>query len=137
VQDPVSGAWTDLVGNVLNFQPRADGLTPTSLKVRLATVNDTQREAAGSVSLTATVVSGVTANATAGAVNTVLDNDLEGTVRESGLAGINEPPGSTVGGPRGLDGAAVFQQREKIGEHLAWLVCHGRHTPRRDSACIC
>ena len=98
VQDPVSGAWTDLVGNVLNFQPRADGLTPTSLKVRLATVNDTQREAAGSVSLTATVVSGVTANATAGAVNTVLDNDLEGTVRESGLAGISDPTGSSVVG---------------------------------------
>lgn len=98
VQDPVSGAWRDLTGNVLDFLPQADGLTPTSLKVRLATVNDAQREAAGSVSLTATVVSGVTANATAGAVNTVLDNDFEGTVRESGLAGISDPTGSSVVG---------------------------------------
>ena len=81
--DPVTGQETDLPGNVLTFQPGQ-----TSLKVRVVTVNDSGVEPSETLALDAQVIAGQTANASASAQDTVLDNDAEGRVLELSLIHI-------------------------------------------------
>lgn len=91
--DPLTQQWQALVDGRLTFAPGQ-----TSLQVRVATVNDAAVEGAERLALSATVVSGVTANASASAQNTVLDNDFEARVFESGLAGRTDPAPAKVFG---------------------------------------
>ncbi len=89
----VTQQWQALTDGRLTFAPGQ-----TSLQVRTATVNDAAVEGAEHLALTATVVSGVTANTSASAQNTVLDNDFEARVFESGLAGRTDPAPAKVFG---------------------------------------
>ncbi len=91
--NPLTQQWQALVDGRLTFAPGQ-----TSLQVRVATVNDAAVEGAERLALSATVVSGVTANASASAQNTVLDNDFEARVFESGLAGRTDPAPAKVFG---------------------------------------
>lgn len=91
--DPVTQAWKALSGDTLTFAPGQQ-----SFRVRVATVNDTAVEGAESLALKADVLSGVTANASASGQNTLLDNDFEARVFESGLAGRTDPAPARVFG---------------------------------------
>lgn len=91
--NPVTQQWQALTDGRLTFAPGQ-----TSLQVRTATVNDVAVEGAEQLALAATVVSGVTANTSASAQNTVLDNDFEARVFESGLAGRTDPAPARVSG---------------------------------------
>lgn len=91
--NPLTQQWQALVDGRLTFAPGQ-----TSLQVRVATVNDAAVEGAERLALSATVVSGVTANTSASAQNLINDNDFEGRLFESGLAGRTDPTPPRVSG---------------------------------------
>ena len=101
--DTATQSWRPLAGDTLTFAPGQQ-----SVRVRALTVNDTAAEGAESLALKADVVSGVTANASASGQNTLLDNDFEARVFESGLAGRTDPAPASVSGSLVLqDGSAL------------------------------
>lgn len=102
--DPVAQTWLPLTADTLTFAPGQQ-----SVRVRVATVNDTSAEGAESLALKADVISGVTANSSASGQNALLDNDFEARVFESGLAGRTDPAPASVSGSLTLqDGSGVL-----------------------------
>ncbi|MBT9609226.1 MAG: type I secretion C-terminal target domain-containing protein [Aquabacterium sp.] len=98
VLNPTTGQWEPLSG-ALVFQPGT-----TSLQVRVPTLNDGAVEGTEIVGLQATAT-GDTVPGGAGpltAAVTVRDNDAEGTVYESSLAGITTPTPAIFKGSLGV-----------------------------------
>lgn len=98
VLNPTTGQWELLTG-ALVFQPGT-----TSLQVRVPTLNDGLVEGTEIVGLQATA-SGDTAPGGAGPLTAsvaVLDNDAEGTVYESSLAGVTIPTPAIFKGSLGV-----------------------------------
>ena len=99
----VTQQWLPLTDGLLTFAPGQ-----TAIQVRVPTVNDSPAEGAETLLLQASVVSGVTANTSASAQNTLLDNDFEARVFESGLAGRTDPaPARVSGSLSSLDDAGL------------------------------
>lgn len=101
VLNPRTGQWELLTGSLV-FAPG-----DTVLQVRVPTVNDGLVEGNEIVALQAQVDSGIVVGGTGPftAEVTVRDNDAEGTVFESGLAGRSDPSPSTVSGSLGMTDA--------------------------------
>jgi len=108
--NPLTQSWEPLVDGRLSFAPGQ-----TSLQVRVPTVNDSLVEGSEALVLEATPVSGLSGGAAAqSAQNTLLDNDFEARVFESGLAGRTDPAPARVSGSLHLTDDAG----QTIGAHL-------------------
>ncbi len=124
--NPATQQWQALADGRLTFTPGQ-----TALQVRVATQNDTGVEGPEGLVLAATVVSGVTANTSAFAQNTVLDNDFEASVFERGLVSRTDPAPARAYGKLVLNddaglltGARLIAPTEPVetinGERLVW-----------------
>lgn len=91
--NPVTQRWEALDDARLTFAPGQ-----TALQVRVSTVNDTSVEGAETLTLSVSGVSGIEVGDVKSAANTVLDNDFEARVFESGLAGRTDPAPARVFG---------------------------------------
>jgi len=109
VFNPATQQWEPLADARLTFAPGQ-----TELQVRVGTVNDTWTEGAETLSLVVSGVSGITADGERSAQNTLLDNDFEARVFESGLAGRTDPAPARVFGSLSLQDDAGLPTEARL-----------------------